>query len=38
MEVLDRIMEGVPQDERERMTSRGVIDLYDIKLPVEVTG
>ena len=38
MEVLDRIMAGVPQDERERMTSRGVIDLYNIKLPAEVAG
>ena len=38
MEVLDRIMKGVPQDEVERMTSRGVLGLYRIKLPAELAA
>jgi len=36
MEVLDRIMESVPDDEKEQMTSGGVLRLYDIKLPAEL--
>jgi predicted TIM-barrel fold metal-dependent hydrolase len=36
MEALERIFAGVPADEEERMTSRNVIDLYDIELPEDV--
>ena len=28
--VLDRIMEGVPADERYAMTAKNVVDLYDL--------
>jgi predicted TIM-barrel fold metal-dependent hydrolase len=28
--VLDRIMEGVPADERYLMTAKNVVDLYDL--------
>ena len=38
MSVLDRIFEGVPEDEKERMTSRNVLSLYDINLPSEVAA
>ena len=36
MEVLARIMDGVPQDEVEKMTSGNVMKLYNIKLPAAV--
>ena len=38
MEVLDRIFEGVPAGEKEKMTSRNVLELYQIKLPAELVG
>ena len=36
MEVLARIMKGVPEDEVEKMTSGNVMQLYNIKLPAGV--
>ncbi len=38
MEILERIFQGVPADEKEKMTSRNVIELYNIKLPAEVVA
>jgi uncharacterized protein len=38
MEVLSRIMQGVPEDEVEKMTSGNVMKLYNIKLPAEVAA
>ena len=38
MEVLDRIFQGVPADEKEKMTSGSVLELYQIKLPAEITA
>jgi predicted TIM-barrel fold metal-dependent hydrolase len=36
MEVIERIFEGVPAVEKEKMTSRNVLDLYQVKLPAEL--
>lgn len=36
MAVLDRIFQGVPDDEKEKMTSGNVIKLYGIRLPAGV--
>jgi hypothetical protein len=33
MAVLERILEGVPDDEKEKMTSTNVLQLYGITLP-----
>ena len=36
--VLDRIFDGVPADEKEKMTSTNVLKLYNITLPKEVAA
>ena len=38
MSVLDRIFNGVPEDEKEKMTSRNVLNLYGINLPDEAAA
>ena len=36
MEILDRIFQGVPEDEKKKMTSENVLKLYALELPVEL--